>query len=160
MVEKLLHKWIRGITEDEICVIFFFEKLENVPYTHFKNPETSHSKSLCSDVHAVRCLNGLLSASPPSKLKWASQTSQRSNANKSSIGFRAAFTAICHSLMFIQPQRVAREAVWNADVSLFNVHLFFATFLLEPAEPLAVNAIKHRETPTLCSFTLITCIFS
>lgn len=40
--------------------------------------------------------------------------------------------------MFIQLQCVARETVWNADVSLFNVHL-----LLEPADPLAVNAIKH-----------------
>lgn len=46
--------------------------------------------------------------------------------------------------MFIQLQRIVREAVWNADVSLFYVYLLSAKFLLEPAEPLAVNTIKHR----------------
>lgn len=62
--------------------------------------------------------------------------------------------------MFIQLQCVVREAVWNTDVSLFNVYQLSAKFLLEPAEPLAVNAIRHKVNPPLCSFTLIMCIFS
>lgn len=51
--------------------------------------------------------------------------------------------------MFIQLQSVVREAVWNADVSLFNVYLLTAKFLLEPANPFAVNAMKHRANSLL-----------
>lgn len=47
--------------------------------------------------------------------------------------------------MFIQLQCVVREAVWNADVSLFNVYLLSAEVLLE----LAVHAIKHKVKPFL-----------
>lgn len=68
------------ITEDGIHVIF--QNLGNVPYAHLKNPGT-FSKSPCSDVLAVSWVNELLSASPPSEVKWASWTSQGSNANKS-----------------------------------------------------------------------------
>lgn len=43
--------------------------------------------------------------------------------------------------------------MWNADVSLFNVYLLLPKVLLEPAEPLAVGAIKHRANPSLLFYT-------